>query len=279
MSYPQHSHYACTLLKFFEYLKKETKCNLTMGIGISVVNLLDIERNLYFDIKMSDYGLNNKELCNYLEERTEELFSSFIFNFDFNIFCILNNAYITRFNEINKIKSIVFDSSTFKFLNNIKFIGILYYLALDTNGEIYIETNNPVSVGIFIDKISELYQYVEMNNSGFKYQNVNTVTNKLLNLIPIDNLEKVKKCIYSKEQIYSHNLEFFKKWFYGSKVELLEDDMYPITNSRYPIKRYYKITKVLSHTEILEKVKNNVKEYNKGLGQRSYSIVDLSIFR
>jgi hypothetical protein len=278
MSYSQKSIYASTLSKFFEYLK-ETKGNLTMGIGFSVVNSSDIERNLHFDIKMSDYGQNNKELCEYLEKTPDELFSSFIFNFDFNTYCILNSGIIKKYNDTNKIKSIVFDSSTFKFLNNIKFVGMLYYLTLDTNGEIYIESNSPVSIGFFVEKLSELYYYMETNNYGFKYQNVNRITNKLLSLIPLDKLEKVKENICDKEQMYSHNLEFFKKWFYGSKVELLEDDFYPISNSRYPIKRYYKITKVLAHDEILEKVKNNVEEYNRGLEQRSYSLVDYSIFK
>lgn len=274
-----NAKYANMLFKFFEYLQKETKSSLTMGIGFSVVKSADIERNLHFDIKMSDYEFEKKELDEYFEKTPEKSISSFIFNFNFNNYCILNKRVIQKFNEINKIKTIIFDSSTFKFLINIKFVGMLFYFALETDGEIYIESNTPTNVGVIVDKLHELYNNIKLDEGGFKYPSVLTITNHLLSCVPTEKLEDVNKHIYDKEQIYNHNLEYLRKWFYGSKVELIEDEHYPISNPKYPIKKYYKITKVLSHHEILDKINIDVSEYNKGLGLKSCCIVKLETFQ
>ena len=265
--------YGNCLPNLYEYLKSEKKSSLTMAIGLSVVNICDVERNLQFDIKMSDYSFEKMDFEEYLEKTPEELISSFIFNYDFNSYCIINSIIITKFSGINKIKTIVFDSSTFKFLNNIKFVGLLYYLTLETNGEIYIESNGPMSVGFVINNTSDLYNYVELDQFGFSYQSAYLISDCILSGCSPDKLEKVQKHIFNRNQVYTHNLEYLQKWFYGSKVELCEDECYPIENSKYPIKKYYKITKVLPHNEILEKIKLNVKEYDEGLGLRSYSIL------
>jgi hypothetical protein len=275
----KHSNYGSNLLHFYEYLKKQTSCHLTMGIGFSVVNPLDIERNLLFDIKMSDYSFESEDLNKYLENIPDELFHSYILNYNFNSLCIMNSRIITKYNDINKIKTIVFDSSTFKFLNNIKFIGLLYYLTLETNGEIYIETNGPFSHSFLIDTLQELYKIIKQDNKGFKFQSAYAVSNYILSFVPIDKMEDVMTHIWNREQIYSHNIAYLTKWFYGSKVELIEDDKYPITNLRYPIKKYYKITKELSHKVILDKFEENIKEFDEGFGLKSSSIVNLNILQ
>lgn len=273
------SKYGTCLTHFYEYLHTIPKSNLTMGIGISVIDPLDIERNLIFDIKMTNYYSENNELKKYLEKTVDELIPTFILNYDFNSFCILSKGIITKYNDINKIKIVVFDSSTFKFLNNIKFIGLLYYLTLEQNGNIYIESNNSYSHGFLISKIDELYKYMRENNNGFKLQSAFTVSDNLLKTVPTNKLDDVKKYIWTTEQIYSHNITYLEKNLYGSKVELIENDNYPIINPRYPIKKYYKITKVLNHKDILNNIEENIKEFDNNLGLKSNSLVKVKEFR
>lgn len=275
----RHSKYGTSLIQFYEYLQTQIKNHLTMGIGFSVVNPLDTERNLYYDIKLSDYGLENNEFNEYLEKTYDELNSSYIFNYDFNSFCVISNGIIKKFNDIDKIKTIVFDSSTFKFLNNIKFIGVLYYFTLEQNGEIYIESNSPFSHGFLIEKLHKLYKYINENNDGFKIQSAFAISDYLLNSVPLSEIEEYKKHIWSREQIYSHNVEYLQKYLYGSKVELIEDEFYPVTNPRYPIKKYYKIIKTLPHEEILKELQRNLKYFDNGLGLKTYSLVKLSEFK
>lgn len=265
--------YITKLKDFFEYLDKECKKELTMGIGISVINNMDITRNLNFDIKLSNYDYEKTELVKYLKNNNIYEKDMIIFDYDFNNICMLNKVAITKFNKINKIKKIVFDSSTFKFLNNIKFIGMLYYLTLEMDGEIYIESNNVFSVGYILNKISDLYYYTELNKNGFKYQTAYLINDTFLDNMPVDKIDEIKKHIYNKEDIYKHNLDFLNKWFYGSKVELIEDDDYPISNNNYPVKKYYKITKLKEHTEILSYIADDIDKYNEGLGQISISFI------
>jgi hypothetical protein len=264
--------YCITLQKFFEYLNRETKNELTMGIGFSEIEPIDTERNLIFDITLSNYQTNDiEEYLKAIEFKNE----TFIFNYDFNNMCVLSNGIITRFNKINKIKSIIFDSSTFKFLRNIKFIGILYYLVLEKNGSIYIESNAPASHGFIINNLTELYENTKCRNKHFRYPTVFLISNYLMNYIPPDKISEIEKNIFTKEDIYSNNIEYLKNWFYGSKIELIDDELipYPITNPRYPIKKYYKITKMLDHDKTLEFIKSNIKMYNDGLNMSTSSTV------
>lgn len=263
-------HYYNLLLKFYQYLNEEKKRNLTIGIGISVLDPIDTERNLTFDITMSEYSLDDKEkLMNTVDK-------GIIINYDFNNLCAISNSIITKLSKANKIQSIVFDSSTFKFLRNIKFIASLYYFTLQTNGSIFIETNSPFSISFVLTNLKELYSEINKNKGGFKFQYAIMVLNHIKHLIAKEKIECVEKHIVSKEKVYSHNIDYLQKWFYGSKIELLnnEDEAYPITNPRYPIKKYYKITKILEHEEILEYLKININEINEGLSLTGVAIID-----
>lgn len=260
--------YYTNLLKFYEYLDEETLTNLTMGIGISVLDSIDTDRKLSFDITLSNYSESDAKK---LKDSSEK---GIVIDYDFNNLCVLNNRIIDKFNKINKINSIVFDSSTFKFLNNIKFLASLYYLTLDTNGSIYIESNSSISIGYVIINTNELYELTNKNKGGFRYQNGYILLNNIKSLISNEKLEIIEKSIISREQVYIDNQKFFEKWFYGSNVEILEnkDINYPITNPRYEIKKYYKITKKLKHKEILEYLKINIKEINEGLELKSVNL-------
>lgn len=260
--------YYTNLLRFYEYLNEETLNNLTMGIGISVLDPIDTDRNLSFDITLSNYSESDAEK---LKENSDK---GIVLNYDFNSLCVLNNKIIDKFKNINKINSIVFDSSTFKFFNNINFLASLYYLSLKTNGSIYIESNSCISIGYVVTNTNELYELCNRDNEGFRYQNGYILLNNIKSLISNDKLEIIEKSIISKEQLYSDNLKFLEKWFYGSKVEFFEnkDINYPITNPRYEIKKYYKITKNLEHEEILKYLKMNIKEINQGLELKSVNL-------
>jgi hypothetical protein len=260
--------YYTNLLKFYQYLDEEIATNLTMGIGISVLDSIDTDRNLSFDITLSNYSDSDAKK---LKDTSDK---GIVLNYDFNSLCVLNNRIIDKFNKINKINSIVFDSSTFKFFNNIKFLASLYYLTLETNGSIYIESNSSISIGYVIRNTNEFYELLNKNKGGFRYQNGYILLNDVKSLISNDKFEIMEKSIISREQVYIDNQKFLEKWFYGSKVEILEnkDINYPITNPRYEIKKYYKITKNLEHKEILEYLKMNIKEINEGLELKSVNL-------
>jgi len=262
--------YYTNLLRFYEYLDQEPTTNLSMGIGVSVLDPIDTDRNLSFDIMLSNYSeTDTKKL-------QEISYKEIVLNYDFNSLCVINNKIIDKFNKINKINSIVFDSSTFKFLNNIKFLASLYYLTLKTNGSIYIESNSCISIGYVITNVNELCEICNKDKGGFRYQSGYIVLNNIKNLISNDKLEIIKKSIISREQVFSDNLKFLEKWFYGSKVEFFEnkDYNYPITNPRYEIKKYYKITKNLENEEILKYLKMYIKEINEGLELKSVNLFD-----
>ena len=261
--------YCTNLLNFYQYLNDEdTITNLTMGIGISVLDSIDTDRNLSFDITLSNYSKSDT-----IKDSSDK---GVVINYDFNNLCVLNNRIIDKFNKINKINSIVFDSSTFKFFNNIKFLASLYYFTLETTGSIYIESNSSISIGYVIRNTNEFYELSNKNKGGFRYQYGYILPKDIKNFICNCNPEIVEKSIISREQVYTDNQKFLEKWFYGSKVEILEnkDINYPITNPRYEIKKYYKITKNLEHKEILEYLKMNIKEINEGLELKSVNLFD-----
>lgn len=270
-------NYANLPLEFFSFLDKQEKKPLNMGIGLSVVDPEDSEKCSYFDVVLSSYNNTKKELEEYMLKNKS---SNFIFNYDFNNFVVINTRILEKFNSSNKLDSIIFDSSTFKFLHNIKFVAILYYITLKTNGSIYIESNNPFSMGFILNSITELYNLTDSSSKhAFKYQYAFILQNSILHNIPLDKMENIKDFLLERDQIYTHNLNYLEKWFYGSKVELLDCDKfpYPINNEKYPIKKYYKITKILEHTDILEHLKINIEDYNKGWDLKGVSIIKQNI--
>lgn len=260
------------LFDFYEYLKNVEKWDLSMSFGLDVLYSKDIERNLHFDISLNKYKFD-EETTELLKKKANEL-NIFIFNYDFNLFCVLNKPIIIKYSSIDKVNKIVFDSSTFKFLNNIKIIGILYYLILQQNGSIYIESNRPISMCHIITDIFYLDDsFIDEKKEGFVYQSIYGITSNFLKQITGTKYDNIKRNIINVNDIYTHNKKYFEKWFYGSTVELLEDNNYPINNSNYPITKYYKITKNMSHCEILEHVKNNIEMYNDGLTLNNNSII------
>jgi hypothetical protein len=256
------NNYYSNLLTFLKYLKEEKREKLQLGIGFSIDDIEDTKRSINFDIILSKYEFNSK-----IEEKAKKYKEKIIINYDFNQFCSLNKIIINKLDNIDKIEKIIFDSSTFKFLTNIKFLGILYYLILQTNGSIYIESNVSICEGELILTISEFNKYRHINKSieelTFRYQSGIFITYNIKKYI-IDN--KIDINILSKEDIYKINIKFFEKWFYGSTVEILEKD-YPIDNYKYPITKYYKITKKEEHKKIIKHIEENIDFYNLNLSK------------
>ena len=265
-----------SLLKFFEYLGSTIKTSQTMIIGYNILKPIDIERNLQLDISLDLY--DSIALKTFIESTLPEQLPCYIFNMDFNLFCILSKGIIGKFSNINKISKIIFDSSTFKFMSSIKLISLFYYLILEENGSIYIESNKPIFTCNVIGSYAELIRLQKSNNdSGFYYPSGYSVAKTADHTFLSDKYKSIPNHILSPEQIYEGNVNFIKKWFYGSTIELLDnfDNSYPITNERYPITKYYKITKSLDHKSILNFISENAKEYDNGLTIRTHSIVRL----
>jgi len=266
--------YASSLNKFCDYLASCTKKNLTMVIGYRIDNPVDTKRKLKFDIGMDNYDSN--ELQKFFESTPSELIPFFVFNMDFNWFCVLSKGIVTKYNNINKLRTIVFDSSTFKFLSNVKLIALFYYLILEEGGSIYIESSSPICTGFIISSKQELLNTIARNEkNGFHCQTGYILPKSIENLLDTASLELTEANITTREKIYLQNVEFLTRWFYGSSVELLDnlDNSYPLVNERYPITKYYKITKELTHTEILNYISYNSKEYDTGLSLRTTTIL------
>ena len=268
-------HSTASLLKFFEYLGSTIKTSQTMIIGYNILKPIDIERNLQLDISLDLY--DSIALKEFIESTFPEQLSCYIFNMDFNLFCVLSKGIIEKFSNINKISKIIFDSSTFKFMSSIKLIGLFYYLILEENGSIYIESNKPIFTCNVISSYAELIRLQKSDDNGFYYPSGYSVAKTAEHTFLSDKYKSMPNHILSPEQIYEGNVNFIKKWFYGSTVELLDnlDNTYPITNERYPITKYYKITKSLAHESILNFIGVNTREYYNGLSARTNSIIRL----
>jgi hypothetical protein len=264
-----------SLLKFFEYLGSTKKIAQTVIIGYNILKPIDIERKLQLDISLDLY--DSTALKTFIESTLPEQLPCYVFNIDFNLFCVLSKGIIGKFSNINKINKIIFDSSTFKFMSNIKLIALFYYLILEENGSIYIESNKPIFTCSVISSYAELMRLHKSNNDGFYYPSGYSVAKTAEHTFLSDKYKSIKNHILSPEQIYEGNVNFIQKWFYGSTVELLDnlDNSYPITNERYPITKYYKITKLLAHESILKFIGENAREYDDGLSARTSSIVRL----
>jgi hypothetical protein len=269
-------HYANSLNKFFEYLNLSITQNKIMILGYNIFDPDDVKRNIKADIFLNIYKLNDIES---LITSSQDLNSYFILNMDFNNFCVLNKGLIAKFNNINKINKIIFDSSTFKFMTNIKMIALFYYLALEQNGVIFIESNKPFFTNFVIDKYYQLTDIPKFNKDGFCYPYGFSLTRTIENSITSDKYLYIKEQIATSDEIYEKNTIFIKKWFYGSNVELLDnlDNSYPITNDKYPITKYYKITKILPHNIILDFISDSAKEYDMGLSMCTNTIVRFGI--
>jgi hypothetical protein len=266
---------ANSLPQFFDYLTHSPKTNQIMIIGYNVLKAEDISRNLKLDIGLDIY--DSTQLKKYIDSNTQEQNPCFIFNVDFNWICVLSKRVIKKYPTINKINRIIFDSSTFKFLSNIKSIALLYYLCLEENGVIYIESSKSFFTSYVIKSYRDLTSVVTEEKNGFRYPNAYSILPTLEHYISADNKDYVQTQIVSQDQIYESNVNFIKKWFYGSKVELLDnlDESYPITHTRYPITRYYRITKSLPHSQILDFISERTEAYNIGLGLKTNNIVRL----
>ncbi len=270
--------YVSSLNKFFDYLGICGKKNLTMCIGYRITNPLDVQRNLKFSIVMDYY--DSSELIAFIESTPRELIPYFVFNMDFNCFCMLSKGIVAKYNNINKLDTIVFDSSTFKFLSNIKMIALFYYLILEQGGSIYIESNSPMNIGYIILNQKVLLDLVPgYAKDGFCCQTGHILSSGVESSLSAKSCAMISSCIITREKIYQQNIEFFTKWFYGSSVELLDNDdsSYPLINERYPVTKYYKITKELPHDEILTVISHNAKEYDTGLSLRNTTIVRMGI--
>ena len=268
------NHYVFTLNKFYDYLESYSKKNSSMIIGHRITNPIDMERNLKFDIGMDNY--DPKELKIFFESPFIKSIPYFVFNMDFNCFCVLSKGIIIRYNNINKLNTIVFDSSTFKFLSNIKLIALFYYLILEENGSIYIESNSPLCVRYVIINQKELLELIAKNNkNGFHFQSGYILPKIIESSLDYNSKKLATSHIITEDKIYLHNIEFLTKWFYGSNVELLDNSLnsYPIINERYPVTKYYKITKKKAHNEILSFISCNIKEYDAGLSLKSTTIM------
>lgn len=255
------TNYYTNLLSFFKYLKDIKEKNLQLGIGFTIDDIKDTKRSLNFDIILSNYDDNSK-----IEKKAKKYNKLIIINYDFNNFCNLSKTILNKFCNINKIQSIIFDSSTFKFFKNIKFVGMLYYLCLEINGSIYIESNVSICDGSFITKFAELIKYknmCEIIDGCFRYQQGIFISNILKKDIINNNFSQI---IVSSEDIYKINIEYLQKWFYGATIELLEKG-YPIDNYKYPITKYYKITKKEEHKKIIEYIEDNIEIYNLNLSK------------
>jgi len=270
-------NYISSLIEFYKYLKINNR-SLSMIIGFDITNSIDIARELDFDIGLNYYNTDGEKKI--VVDKAEKQSKYLILDIDFNNFVVLNKTLITKFNNINCINKIVFDSSTFKFLSNIKLIAILYYITLEENGSIYIESNNPIFTGYLINNYLELNNLIKKNKKdGFCYPVGHILPKSLEKLIKKNSskeiIEEITCNLISDDEIYLINIEFFKKWFYGSEVELLynTDYPYPLINGVYPITKYYKITKKISHFEILEYLLANIELINQGLNLKKNPIL------
>jgi hypothetical protein len=245
-----------------------------MVIGLKVTNPRDLARGLKFDIAMDKYSAS--ELEEFFNSEASEHNPYFVFSMDFNWFCVLSKGIIFKYKNINKIRQIVFDSSTFKFMSNLKLLAILYYLTLEQDGSIYIESNSAMCVGQMLTNSKELSNLVKFDcKNGFYYQQ-GYIISKLLELSLGSTAKKViEPHITTQDKIYSQNTQFLSRWFYGSRVEVLDEKMecYPLSNELYPITKFYKITKKLAHDAILDHVLQNVQEYESGLNLKTTTIL------
>lgn len=267
-------NHVSSLNNFYDYLRLCDKRNLSMIIGLRITNPIDMQRNLKFDIAMDYY--DSEELKTFFESELHKLIPYFVFNMDLNCFCVLSKGIIAKYNNVNKLNKIVFDSSTFKFVSSVKLLALLYYLTLEQYGSIYIETSSPMCTGYLILNQKELLNIIAKNaKDGFHYQAGYILPKSTELSLKEESLELVNRHIATREQIYLQNVEFFTKWFYGSSVELLDNitDSYPAINTKYSVTKYYKITKELPHDEILNFASRNAKEYDAGLNLKSTTIL------
>lgn len=269
-------NYANSLSKFFEYLASTKNSSQSMILGYNIFEENDAKRNLVVDIYLNIYKLI--DINSFLKSNPDSI-PYFIFNMDFNSFCVLNKGIIIKFANCNKINQIIFDSSTFKFMSNIKMIGLFYYLTLEQDGVIYIESNKPIFTSFVIDKYYQLADVPKFKKDGFYYPQGFSLTKPVENAIASNEYTHIKEQIVTPEEIYEQNTNYIKKWFYGSNVELLDnlDNAYPITNESFPITKYYKITKMLAHDTILNYISDYIKEYDIGLSMCTNSIIRFGI--
>lgn len=248
------------LVDLFNLLKTDIDVN-TMIIGMNMMNPKDIIRNIKADIVMDQYDLSAEgEVYKKIGEKY------IIFNYNFNCLNVISNAIIMKYNDINKLTSIIFDTYTFKFLNKIRTIAIFYYIILQEGGSIYIESNSGINTIYHITTHKQLDIFENMSEDGFIYP----IAYKISEMIDTSKYEK--NYITNSNQIYKNNIEFLKQTFYGSNVELLHEG-YPIENETYPITTYYKITKNKRHDEILEYLKINLIKINKQLNLQKHIFV------
>lgn len=258
-------YYADNLEIFFKLLKKCDKNDLEMIIGYDVMSVEDMARNLSFDIALTLY---NDDIKKFMNDIPESEIKTFVLNLDFNDHNSFIVSYIGKksmtelqkskfaeslnnFTKINKIKNIVFDSSTFKFITNICIIALLYYLTLQQNGSIYIESNETkyqiYEIGALIGTLD--------NDPCFRYPTGYRIHRE----------HGYSRYVKSDDEIYSSNCEYLRNKLLGSSVEILNsgDVPYPIENPINPITKYYKITKIQEHDLIINSLRENDDIINK----------------
>lgn len=246
--------YTDNLTTFLNLLQKNTNDNLTMIIGYSVTDPSDVARDLELDIGMSLYrGAELEALHNSLLETDESKIKNYIFNQDFNLSIILG-ALIDLKSE--KIQNIIFDSSTFKFINDIKLLAILYYLTLKVGGSIYIEFNSFEYNCSVLERSRENKDMLKRIVEGFKIgandcffiQSCNKISSALYSSLTSEEKIEVDNVIFNKETLYEKNRIYLGSLLLNSEILLINnsDINYPINNLKYPIVKYYKITKLAS---------------------------------
>ena len=260
----KQKYYTNDFMFFLSIVKKTPIHNLKMLIGYDVADSADTSRDLDFDIALNKYS-DDSYINDYLSTATESDISKYILDFDFN-----QKIYLFREKHIResintcKFEKIIFDSFTFKFIENIHLLIILYYTLLQQNGSIYIESNQVSYQTAFIDNnnisneltlMDEIKKHKEQCFFIPVKLNVNTIIQRLG-----DKSAYLESLILKDEEIYEKNITYLYSFLIGSEIKLINscDIQYPILHKHNPIIKYYKITKIESVENIQKKLDDDI---------------------
>jgi hypothetical protein len=300
-------YYSDDILEFIQLLKVNPNNNLTMVVGYDIIteNHIDIPIDITLtsgpEIFPPEFANYADMVNNYFNLDTSK--STFILNFDFNteiglhvllsklahprptLSILTNEQYV----ESTKIKKIIFDSSTFKFVKKLQVLYAMYYLMLQTGGEIYIQfdfnsiltpfikTDNIIEDFNTIKKIKYELQRIERESSSFNFygSEIDLIDEGFVEMLN----EKEKKNIHDVDYYLCKNQQFLNEMLLYSKVEICNSDEepYPINNPKYRAKLYYKITKTRPINNLEIKMMNP-KIYNNNSTKRPLLYAKNTIF-
>ena len=261
----KEKYYTNDFMKFLNILKKTPTNNLKMIIGYDVADSSDVSRDLDFDIALNHYIDASDVAVSYIDDyfARESVFSKYVLDIDFN-----EKSFIYRGKHIQesintcKFEKIIFDSFTFKFMNNIQLLIIFYYTLLQQNGSIYIESNQ-VSYQTITINSRKIYNELTLMDEIKKHKEQCFFIPIKLDIISIikslgDNSKYLESLILKDEEIYKNNIDYLHSLLKGSEITLIHgcDTPYPISHEHYPIIKYYKITKKES-VENIQKILND----------------------